>query len=69
MSSEKSTFEQSLESLAPEHFAKVAETVEAERLKRDRGASEAEFRRKVSTMNDHERREFVSSNFGYSPKA
>lgn len=52
--SEKSAFEEQLSTLPAEQFATVAEKVEAERKRRDNGASEAEVSRRLAHMTDNE---------------
>lgn len=56
--SDKSKLESDLAAMTPEQFAKIAETVEAERTKRDAGASEREFARKVANMTNNEFEQF-----------
>lgn len=51
-----------LENMAPEQFAQVKGLVEAEHMRRDNGASEAEFRRKVSAMTNNELEEWKRQN-------
>jgi hypothetical protein len=58
---DKSKLEKDLEAMPPEQFEKVRGMVNTEHLRRDHGASEAEFRRKLGNMTWNEFEAFKST--------